>query len=247
MTWPKPRRPLSQGAPHPDAAAAPAPRRSAPLARVSRGALRANAARLRAADADLVADLRRDAWGHGVETVARAVRAAGLAAVAVDPRDAATAEALGLGVTGGEPDASDALYGLPGSGGAPALTLVTPVLSTKPLRTGEAVSYGYTHRAVADTRVALIAGGYAEGVVRALGNRVEVEAGGRLCPIVGRVAMDVCVIDVGDADVGPGDEVVYFGSGAVESGLAAWAEATGLTPAELVCAVGLHVERRAAE
>lgn len=245
MTWPNPRRPLSEGAAHPDDAASPAPTRSAPLARISRAALRANAARMGGARPSAVADLRRDAWGHGVDEVGRAVRDAGVEAVAVDPPDAAAVEALGLRVTTAEPDASEVLYGLPGTGGDPALALVTPVLSIKPLLAGEAVSYGYTHRAVADTRIALIAGGYAEGVVRALGNRVSVEVAGGLRPIVGRVAMDVCVIDVGDADVAPGDEVVYFGSGAVRDGLSAWAAATGLTPAELVCAVGLHVEREA--
>ncbi|WP_235562974.1 alanine racemase [Microbacterium sp. Root53] len=245
MTWPNPRRPLSQDVAHPDAAAAPSPLRSAPLARVSRAALRANAARMRAAGGDPVADLRRDAWGHGVETVGRAVCEAGIVSVAVDARDIPVVEALGLRAVDVEPDPSDVLYGLPGTAGEPALELVTPVLSTKPLLAGEAVSYGYTHRATADTTIALIAGGYAEGVVRALGNRVGVELRGRLCPIVGRVAMDVCVIDVGDLDVAPGDEAVYFGSGAVADALSAWAGATGLTPAELVCAVGLHVEREA--
>lgn len=222
------------------------PRRAAPLARISRSALLANA-RLLARDPDVVADLRRDAWGHGIDVVAHAVVAAGVRFARVDEGDAAVAAAAGLELVDREPGSGELLYGLPGSGGAPALVLSTPILSTKRLLAGEGVSYGYTHRAVADTRVALIAGGYAEGVVRALGNRVGVELAGAVRPIIGRVAMDVCVIDIGDADVAAGDEAVYFGSGLVRDGLAAWAEATGLSTAELVCAVGLHVERKVTE
>ena len=221
----------------------PNPRRATPVARISRSALLSNALLL-ARDPGAVADLRRDAWGHGIELVAEVVAEAGIRSVAADARDAAAVTAAGLEALRTEPAGGDVLYGLPGSGGVPVLTLVTPVLSTKRLLTGEGVSYGYTHRAPADTRVALIAGGYAEGVVRALGNRVGVELAGAARPIVGRVAMDVCVIDVGDAEVGPGDEAVFFGSGLVRDGLADWAAATGLTPAELVCAVGLHVERQ---
>ncbi|WP_203138442.1 alanine racemase [Microbacterium sp. JZ31] len=220
----------------------PNPRRATPVARVSRSALLSNA-RLLARDPGAVADLRRDAWGHGIELVAAVVAEAGIRSVAADERDAAAVTSTGLALVQREPSAGELLYGMPGSGGEPALTLAAPVLSTKRLLAGEGVSYGYTHRAQADTRVALIAGGYAEGVVRALGNRVGVELAGDVRPIVGRVAMDVCVIDIGDAPVQPGDEAVYFGSGLVRDGLAAWTTATGLTPAELVCAVGLHVER----
>lgn len=220
----------------------PKPRRATPVARISRSALLSNALQL-ARDPRAVADLRRDAWGHGIELVAAVVAEAGIRSVAVDARDEAAALSAGLKIAREEPAGGELLYGLPGSGGAPAMTLATPVLSTKRLLAGEGVSYGYTHRAPADTRVALIAGGYAEGVVRGLGNRVGVELADGLRPIVGRVAMDVCVIDIGDAAVGPGDEAIYFGSGLVRDGLAEWAAATGLTPAELVCAVGLHVER----
>ncbi|WP_345750152.1 alanine racemase [Microbacterium rhizophilus] len=218
----------------------PNPRRAAPLARISSSALLSNARRL-AASPGAIADLRRDAWGHGIDVVASAVADAGIRIAHADPRHADVARAAGLSLVDAEPAGGELLYGLPGSGGEPALSLASPILSIKPLLAGEGVSYGYTHRAAADTRVALIGGGYAEGVVRALGNRARVELAGAVRPIVGRVAMDVCVIDI--ADAAPGDEAVYFGSGLVRDGLAEWAEITGLAPAELVCAVGLHVQR----
>ena len=220
----------------------PNPRRAAPLARISHSALLANARTL-AVDPAVIVDLRRDAWGHGIDVVAAAAAEAGIRFAHADPRDADAVARVGLESVATAPTGGERLYGLPGSGGTPALVLTAPVLSIKPLLAGEGVSYGYTHRAAADTRVALISGGYAEGVVRGLGNRASVELSGGLRPIIGRVAMDVCVIDIADAPAEPGDEAVYFGSGLVRDALADWASATGLTPAELVCAVGLHVER----
>lgn len=192
-----------------------------------------------AADAGAVADLRRDAWGHGIDAVARALADAGVRAARVDPRDRAALTAAGLTATDAEPTIDgDVLFGLPEG---PVMRLSSRVLAVKRLLAGEGVSYGYTHRASADTRIALIGGGYGQGVVRSLGNRIRVEIGGRPHPVVGRVAMDVCVVDITDAPVAPGDEVVYFGgSGPARGALAEWQAASGLSAAELVCAVGLR-------
>ncbi|HCM49435.1 MAG TPA: alanine racemase, partial [Microbacterium sp.] len=75
-------------------------------------------------------------------------------------------------------------------------------------------------------------------------NQVSVEVRGALYPIVGRVAMDVCVVDIGDADIARGDEVIYFGGdGPAGPALATWEAASGLTAAELVCALGLRLPR----
>ncbi|HLS93714.1 MAG TPA: alanine racemase C-terminal domain-containing protein, partial [Microbacterium sp.] len=68
---------------------------------------------------------------------------------------------------------------------------------------------------------------------------------GRACPIIGRVAMDVCVVDIGDADIAVGDEAVFFG-GEDPSQLATWAGATGWTELELVGVVGLSAPREVA-
>lgn len=218
---------------------------------ISRSALAAAAAAAVAAGGR-IADLRRDAWGHGVLPVAHAVIAAGAAAVRVDHRDEAdTLRLEGIeAVVDAEPDIDPALlYGLPDADGSlrttPVMRLVGRVLSTKPLKSGDAVSYGYTYRATRDTTAALVTGGYAQGIVRALGNAAEVEIDGVLHPIVGRVAMDVCVIDLqGVAAVAPGTEATYFGgSGSAGAGLARWSAATGLTVAELLTVAAAHAER----
>ncbi len=215
-------------------------------ATISPSALVENARRAVRDAGAAVADLRRDAFGHGIAVVASALVEAGVRSAVVDEAARAAAETAGLAATDASPTLdSRTLYGLPGGAGEPVMRLAGSVLSTKRLLAGEGVSYNYTHIAERDTRIALVSGGFGQGVVRALGNRVSVEIGGARHPVVGRVAMDVCVVDVSDAAPRPGDEVVYFGSGLVRDGLAHWEEATGLTGAELVCALGLRVAREA--
>lgn len=199
----------------------------------------------------MLADLRRDAWGHGVLTVAQALAAAGGVQVLVDSEgEADTLNIEGIdAVVHGEPDISSSLlYGLPDADGTtrtrPVMRLVGRVLSTKPLHAGDAVSYGYTHRAVTDTTAALVTGGYAQGIVRALGNNIHVEIDGVARPVVGRVAMDVCVVDLQGSDVAVGSEVTYFGgTGPVAAALARWSTVTGCSVAELAVVAGGHADR----
>lgn len=218
---------------------------------VSRSALAAGAERAVAAGGEGVADLRRDAWGHGLLEVARIVVAAGARGVRVDgDAEVALLAAEGIPATSAGPADLDPrrLYGLPDADGAlpgePAMRVVGRVLSTKDIAAGSGVSYGYIHRAPVDSRLALVTGGYAQGVVRALGSNASVEIGGIVRPIVGRIAMDVCVVDLDDLDVTPGTEVTYFGgSGPLAAALAHWSRVTGMTVDELVAVVGQRTER----
>lgn len=183
--------------------------------------------------------------------MARAVIAAGATEVLVDEIDEVerlAREGIPAAVTGRPDVDARLLYGLPAADGSlatrAALRLYGRVLSTKDLRAGEAVSYGYTYRAPSDRRVALVTGGYAQGIVRSLGNRAHVGIHDDLRPIVGRVAMDVCVVDLGDADAEVGDDVVYFGgTGPAAAGLASWAHATGMGASELLTVVAQHAIR----
>jgi alanine racemase len=207
---------------------------------VAHAALRANADRLRAAGA-VYADLRRDAWGHGLAVCAETVTAAGLRVLVDVGALSAGAVALAPGAEIAEPRT---LWGLPGGDGRPVLSLVGRLLSTKTLRAGEGVSYGYTFRAARDTVVGLVAGGYAQGVVREVGNRAWVRVGAHRLPIVGRVAMDACVIEIGDAHTAPGADVVFFGDpGRGEPSLADWEAATGMRAAEMVSLAGARASR----
>ncbi|GAB3153967.1 hypothetical protein GCM10027058_23540 [Microbacterium neimengense] len=208
----------------------------APVARIRTSAIVAN---VRSAGVTVpVVDLRRDAYGHGLIHVADALRAGTDALLLVDE----TAELIDRDRTvtaGAATLAPDVVFGWAQT--LPAMTLVGTVLSTKALRAGEGVSYGYLHRASEDTRVALVTGGYAQGVVRELGNRASVVIGGSSYPIVGRVAMDVCVVDIGAASVARGERAVFFGDDGPR--VADWAHVTGWRADEIATAVGLRARR----
>ena len=78
---------------------------------------------------------------------------------------------------------------------------------------GESVGYGRTWTALRDTVLGVIPVGYADGYPRALGNRARVGLRGRAAPVVGRVCMNIFMIDVTDIpDVEVGDEVTLVGS-----------------------------------
>lgn len=226
------------------------PRRSAPVATVSLDALRANVeSLLLGTDGEFsVADLRRDAWGHGLGPVGHALRDLGVDAFIADEGevDAMEGEFPGTAVSSiGTPTLDPhEVFGLAGASGKPVMRLTGTVLLTKALRAGEGVSYGYTHRADADTRVALVTGGYAQGVVRDLGDRISVGIAGSFHRVIGRVAMDVCVVDIGNSEIRRGDDVVFFGGEPGDPTLGEWAVHSGLTAGELVTTIGLRAQRR---
>jgi alanine racemase len=145
-----------------------------------------------------------------------------------------------------------ALYGLDPLGGdpaahglRPAMTVRAAVALTKRVPAGVGVSYGHTYFPAAETTLALVPVGYADGVPRAGGNRAPVLAGGAQRTIAGRVCMDQFVVDVGDAEVAPGDEVVLWGPGdGGEPTAQQWADAVDTIHYELVTRVGGRFARR---
>ena len=127
-----------------------------------------------------------------------------------------------------------------------AMTLSCPVAMVKRLRAGEGVSYGHTWVAETDTSVALLPIGYADGVFRALGGRVDVLINGRLRRSVGRVCMDQFVVDLGPGSPGvaEGDRAVLFGPGTDGEPTAQdWAEAIGTIHYEVVTSPRGRVRR----
>lgn len=97
----------------------------------------------------------------------------------------------------------------------PAMTLKTSVVLNKTVPPGFSISYGRLFRADQESQIATIPIGYADGYSRRLTGRAEVLIHGQRAPVVGRICMDTCMIDVsaieGDPVI-PGDEVVLFGS-----------------------------------
>jgi alanine racemase len=128
----------------------------------------------------------------------------------------------------------------------PAMTLRCPVAMVKTVRAGEGVSYSHTWTADRDTTVALIPLGYADGVFRALGGRIDVLINGRLRRSVGRICMDQFVVDLGPGapDVAEGDRAVLFGPGADGEATAQdWAEAIDTIHYEVVTSPRGRVRR----
>jgi alanine racemase len=126
----------------------------------------------------------------------------------------------------------------------PVLRLVTRVVSVKELPPGHAVGYGRTFAAGEARRIAVVAVGYGDGYPWALSNRGWMLAGGRRCPVVGRVSMDVATLDVtAAAAVEPGDEVVVFGPGPEEPSLLELADLAGTIPYELLTRISPRVRR----
>jgi alanine racemase len=119
----------------------------------------------------------------------------------------------------------------------PAMTVKCAVALVKSVRSGEGVSYGHTWIAERDTTVALMPIGYADGVFRALGGRLDVLINGRRRPGVGRICMDQFVVDLGPGhvDVSEGDEAILFGPGAGGEPTAQdWADLLGTIHYEVV-------------
>lgn len=92
------------------------------------------------------------------------------------------------------------LYGgLPFAAARPVVTLTLPVRQVRWIEAGERVGYNGTWTAPRRTRIATLAGGYADGLPRALSGRgITLFAGGRQAPMVGRVSMDAITLDVTD-------------------------------------------------
>ncbi|HHY48429.1 MAG TPA: alanine racemase, partial [Alphaproteobacteria bacterium] len=83
------------------------------------------------------------------------------------------------------------------------VSLEAPILQIKEVKTGETVGYGALQTMTRDSRLAIIAIGYADGFFRALSasnNRPgsKVAIGGHFCPVVGRVSMDMIGVDITD-------------------------------------------------
>jgi len=96
------------------------------------------------------------------------------------------------------------LYGgLPFDGAEGVVTLDMPVIQIRDVATGESVGYGNTWIAKRPSRVATVSGGYADGLIRAIGNGAILYDGDTPCPIVGRVSMDLITADVTDASETP--------------------------------------------
>ena len=127
----------------------------------------------------------------------------------------------------------------------PALQWLSRVTHVKTLPAGREIGYGGTYITTAETRVATIPVGYADGYRRSLSGKFHVLIRGKKAPILGRVCMDQMMVDVTDIpDVQLGDPVVLVGrSGTEEITVEAIAAAAGSFNYEFVCGISRRVPR----
>jgi len=97
------------------------------------------------------------------------------------------------------------LYGgTPFKQAEPVVKLSIPIIQSRKVLAGETVGYGGHWTAINDTQVATIAAGYADGLIRAIGNgSVYLYANNIACPLIGRVSMDLITVDISELDYVP--------------------------------------------
>jgi alanine racemase len=123
----------------------------------------------------------------------------------------------------------------------PVMTLQTQILSLKEIPKGTAVSYGGEWVAPRPSRIAVLPIGYADGYLRSLSNRGKVLIEGRPYPVVGRVCMDLTMVDVTEAPaVRLGSEVLLWGPGLPVEEIA---QLAGTISYELLCSISPRVSR----
>ncbi len=137
----------------------------------------------------------------------------------------------GIGLYGGAPFAA----------AQPVVTLSLEVIQTRSVGPGECVGYGCAWTPARPSRIATVAGGYADGLLRALSGRAAVLwAGDRPCPIVGRVSMDLITVDVTDLAVVPPELEILN----PRQGVDALAAAAGTIGYEILTSLGGRYPRQ---
>ncbi len=123
----------------------------------------------------------------------------------------------------------------------PVMTVKSKIYSIKALPAGTSISYGCTHTLDHDATIAVVPMGYADGLPRLASGKIFFSIGGQKVPTVGRICMDMCMVDVTHIpDVAVGDEVEIYGSHAPLEDVAAAVQTISY---ELVCQVAPRVPR----
>ncbi|GHU08772.1 alanine racemase [Spirochaetia bacterium] len=123
----------------------------------------------------------------------------------------------------------------------PLMELVTRIVFIKPVKKGEAVSYGGIWTAPQDTVIATIPVGYGDGLPRALSGKLRVSINGKTYSQVGRICMDQCMIDLGPGAAA--DQIKRWENVTVFSSAAIPATLTGTIPYEIACGINKRVPR----
>ncbi|XDZ64592.1 alanine racemase [Alphaproteobacteria bacterium LSUCC0684] len=126
----------------------------------------------------------------------------------------------------------------------PALSLHARVLEIRQAKAGEHVGYNATATLGRDTRLATVAGGYADGVRRQLSNKGTVHKDGFAAPVIGRVSMDTTIVDITDwpeNHLAPGDWLDLIHDGYTADDMARDSDTIGY---DILTTLGLRAKRQ---
>lgn len=137
------------------------------------------------------------------------------------------------------------LYGLSPCGGGsdlePILSIKSRIIALRKIQAGQSIGYGRTFVADRESLIATVPIGYSDGLRRRLSNKLKVDVKGTMCPIVGTISMDLCMLDVTDhPDVELYDVATFLGPG---NGAWEWAQMLDTIPWEILCLIGSRVQR----
>ena len=123
----------------------------------------------------------------------------------------------------------------------PVMTLKAPVISVKECKKGDFIGYGQTYKVKKNTRVAALGIGYGDGVPRRLSNIGKVFFEGNIFNIVGRVSMDIIMIDIKDKNIQVGSNIELWGENINIKEVSSSIDAI---PYELMCALGNRLSKK---
>ena len=128
----------------------------------------------------------------------------------------------------------------------PVMTLRTTIAQIRDVAAGTPISYGRTFTAPHDLRMAVLPVGYADGLSRSLSGRARFRLHGTDVPVIGRICMDMCMVDItGVPNAKVGDELTLFGYD--EDGqrvpVERLAEASGTISYEILCTLSKRIAR----
>ena len=123
----------------------------------------------------------------------------------------------------------------------PLLSLYTTISQIRDIPAGTDVSYGRTYTTPTDRKLAVLSVGYADGLSRGLSGRAQFLVRGKKAPVVGRICMDLCMLDVTDIpDAQVGDEVTIIGA---DLPCEVLADQLQTIPYEILCDINKRIPR----
>ncbi|OOQ34715.1 alanine racemase [Helicobacter pylori] len=124
------------------------------------------------------------------------------------------------------------------------ISLKARIVQIRSVKKGEFIGYGEHFYTNEETLVGVLALGYADGLVRALGNRIQVAINNQLAPLIGKVCMDQCFVKLNNIEAKEGDEVILFGDKSAKANDASEiATLLNTIPYEVISTLSKRLER----